>query len=149
MKKKKLLLILIFIGIIIPNIYSQNTKTQYVNTERIKGSKSNFCAEENYSFTFDEFYFNRIDNYDGKMIYGPSKVEITNYDENGYYYELRSPKYLLDLIGIESYNKEKHFLIKILYDKRGGNVLYIHELDMDNNVVKFYLTKIGYEKFCE
>lgn len=140
---KGIILNLIFIVFTITTVFGQEFETDY-----IKGKTSKYCAEENYSFSFDEKTFNKVDNYDGTKSYGPSKIEQTNYDDNGYYFEVRSPKYILNDYGINEYRKYYHFSHKILYNKRGGNVLYVYEIDMDSDVGKFYFTEKGYKLFC-
>lgn len=140
---KNIILNFLFISLAVSSISAQNFQTDY-----IRGESSTYCAEENFSFNFEKNIFTKIDSYDGSKTVAPSKVAQTNYDNNGYYFEVRSPKYILDDYGIDEYRKYYHYSHKILYDKRGGNVLYVYEVDMDSKVGKFYFTKKGYELFC-
>ena len=69
---------------------------QTFDTNYIRGKTSTFCAEEFFSFEFDYNTFTKIDSYSGKEIYGYSKVSETNYDNSGYYYELRTADFVLN-----------------------------------------------------
>lgn len=127
----------------ITQFYSQEFQTEY-----IRGYSSTYCAEEIFRFDFQREMFTKIDSYNGSRTSGPSKITQTNYDNNGYYFEVRTPKYILDEYGINEYRKYNHFSHKTLYDKRGGSVLYVYEVDIDSKIGKFYFTKKGYELFC-
>lgn len=142
----KKIILSIFFCVICFNSYSQQFQTDYV-----RGKNSTFCGEENYKFNFEDRMFTKKDSYSGDESYGPSKVTQTNYDDNGYYFEIRTPKFILEERGIDEYRKYYHFSHKVLYDKRGGNVLYVYEIDNDSNSDngKFYFTKKGYELFCK
>ena len=131
---------------------------QTFNTNYIRGKTSTFCAEEFFSFEFDYNTFTKIDSYSGKEIYGYSKVSETNYDNSGYYYELRTADFVLNEYGVDEYKKYINYSHKLLYEKRGGELLYIFEYNSNNSVDtnsngiekgKFYFTKKGYEIYCK
>ena len=131
---------------------------QTFDTIYIRGKTSTFCAEEFFSFVFDYNTFTKIDSYSGKEIYGYSKVSETNYDNSGYYYELRTADFVLNEYGVDEYKKYINYSHKLLYEKRGGELLYIFEYNSNNSVDtnsngiekgKFYFTKKGYEIYCK
>ena len=80
-----------------------------------------------------------------------SKKESSNFDKTGYYYELWSPSWYLNSFGIEEYNKISKKAYKLLFDQKGGDVLYVFEFDTDLGTEsgKFYFTQSGYEIYCK
>lgn len=120
----------------------------------IKGRNSTFCTKVNYGFAFDSkdgyYYFIKVDG-DSKEIIedGPSKLESTGYDDNGLFYELRTPKYYLNQYGIDKFNSTSHFAYKIFYDKRGGNALLIYEHNIDTKSGIYYITEAGTNTYCK
>jgi len=143
---KNITFIVILFGLLSTSSIAQSIKTEYV-----RGKNSSFCGDEQYYFTFDSRGFEKIDYYSGEKNFGPSKITQTNYDDSGYYFEIRTPHYILDEKGIGEYRRFQHFSHKILYDKRGGDILYVYEINMDlnGNDGKFYFTEDGYEIFCK
>lgn len=140
---KKIIFILVLFIFSCLTITAQTFETNYV-----KGKNSTYCGEESFSFEFQELVFIRIDNDSGNRLAGPSKILQTNYDDNGNYFQIRSPKYILDDYGVNAYKKYEHYLHKIIYDKKGGDILYVYELNSDDNSVKYYITEKGYSVFC-
>lgn len=124
---------------------------QEFDTNYIRGKSSTFCAEENFSFSFNNKTYKKTDSYNGNETYGYSKVVETNYDNNGYYYEIRNALFILEEYGITEYKKHIRYSHKIVYEKRGGEILYIFEYDDQNGIDrgKFYFTKKGYEIYCK
>ncbi|MFD0762719.1 hypothetical protein ACFQZW_11560 [Lutibacter aestuarii] len=143
--KKMIQILIILFGLVSTKSVSQNVGTNY-----IRGENSTYCGEKEYYFTFLSKAFIKTDNESGEKSYGPSKITQTDYDNNGYYFEIRTPNFLLDEEGISEYRKYYHYSHKILYDRRGGEILYVYELNMDSNinVGKFYFTLDGYKIFC-
>lgn len=141
---KSIILNFLFTTLVTSTIFTQEFQTDY-----LKGASSTFCAKSNYTFNFEKQIFTKVDSFDGSKTSAPSKIVQTNYDNDGYYFEVRSPKYILDENGIIEYRKYYHYSHKILYEKRGGDVLYVYEVDMENKLGKFYFTKKGYELFCK
>lgn len=142
---KKATLIIVFIGLFSTCAVSQGFRTDYV-----RGKNSTFCGEEQYYFKFDNRVFKKTDYYSGDVYSGPSKITQTDYDNNGNYFEIRTPHFLLDEKGIGEYRRYNHYSHKIVYDKRGGDILYVYEInnDYDSNNGKYYFTAAGYELFC-
>lgn len=128
------------------NVFSQSFSTQYT-----RGLKSSYCGEETFEFNFESRTFSKLDKYYGTENYGPSKITQSGYDDKGYFFEVRSPKFILDEQGVDGYRRYYHFSHKILYDRKGGNILYVYEIDMDlnNSEGKFYFTQAGYQKYCQ
>jgi len=141
---KKIAILIVLFG-----LNSLTTNAQDFYTYYVKGNNSTFCGEESFSFSFNDKVFSRTDDYNGERLAGPSKIIQTNYDENGYYFQIRSPKFILDDYGVNAYKKYDHYLHKIMYDKKGGNVLYVYELNSDTNAIKYYITEKGYKIFCK
>lgn len=143
MKKVILFFTIIFT---LSSLYCQNVTTQFT-----RGLNSSYCGKETYKFSFEEIIFSKTDSYNGSSTYGPSKIIQSGYDNNGFYFETRSPKFILDNFGIDEYRKFSHFSHKILYDERGGNILYVFEINLDSKYSegKFYFTEAGYQKYCQ
>lgn len=143
---KKIIITLILIGFWSQAIYSQEFRTTYVMS-----NKSKHCGKENFYFNFVDVAFLRVDSYDESQVSGPSKKEQSNYDKNGNYYEIRMPHFFLEENGVTFYNKYSHYSHKIVFDKRGGNVLYVYErnVDLKSKDGKFYFTEKGYEIYCK
>lgn len=132
-------------------VFSLLSTAQSVTTSMVKGVNSSYCGEESYSFNFDDSYFKKIDNYDRTSISGPSRKESSGYDEKGLYYELRSPAWFLTANGVGPYQRVEHFAHKVFFNKRGGSILAVLEVDMDRGVEagKFYISEAAKEMFCK
>ena len=134
------------------------TNAQTFDTMYIRGKTSTFCAEEHFSFKFDKIVFTKKDFFNGNETYGYSKVSESNYDNNGYYYEIRSADFVLNEYGVDEYKKYINYSHKLLYEKRGGELIYIFEYNSNNSIDKnnsgidkgkYYFTKKGYEIYCK
>jgi hypothetical protein len=123
---------------------------QQIETSYVRGKNSTFCGEEKFTLKFEGNYFERKDNSDGSLVYGPSKKTDSGYDDSGIYYEIRTPIFALEEKGITEYNRYSHYSHRIGYDKKGGSVLYVYEINNDRSGDgKFYLTELGYTKICK
>lgn len=142
---------LLFINICILFLMSIESNAQDLETNYVRGKSSTYCASEYFTFSFNNSTFQKIDSYNGSVINGHSKIIDSNYDNNGHYYELRSSDFVLDEYGIDVYRKSKQYNHKILYEKRGGDLLYIFEHDNQNGIDrgKFYFTEKGKEIYCK
>jgi hypothetical protein len=107
------------------SLFVSNLQAQSFNTKYVSNKNSTFCAEETHEFKFVERKFIHTDTYDGSKLNGPSKKEFSNYDDSGYYYEIRTDKFILEEEGIDGYRRHEHIGHKLLFDKRGGKLLYI------------------------
>lgn len=105
----KITFLFVLLGLFSLTITSQNFKTNYV-----KGKNSSYCGEESFSFDFQDLVFSRTDSGNGEKIVGRSKILRTNYDENGNYFQIRSPKFVLDDYGVNAYKQYSHYLHKII-----------------------------------
>jgi hypothetical protein len=143
MKKILLLLLMFFI--------STSIDAQTINIEKIKGSSSGKCVQENHKIIFNNDTYTRIDLYDNSKISGPSKIKQTGYDDDGTYWELWSPVFYLDKYGIDEYRKVHQYTIQVFYNKRGGNAIYVFERnnEIKNDSGKYFLTSLGNEYFCK
>ena len=144
MKNKLLPLSLLLI------FYAININSQVINIEYIKPSSQGKCIQEKHNIIFNDDTYARKDLYDNKVITGPSKITSTGYNDNGIYWETRSPKFYLKKYGIDEFRKVYQYGIKVFYDKRGGNALYVFEIDNENrnDKGKYFITSIGAEKIC-
>lgn len=143
MKKLLITLFLLFTTICI--------NAQIINIEYIKGSSNGKCVEENHKIIFSNNTYTRIDLYDSSNISGPSKISQTGYDDNGTYWEKWSPRFYLEENGIDEFRSVYQYYIQVFYDKRGGDVIYIWErnIEIKNDRGKYFLTSKGGEKFCK
>jgi len=142
--KKNIIIILFLISLTFLN-------AQTVTTNYTRGLNSSYCENNDYKFEFAESVFKKIDSYGKKKTYGPSMITQSNFDNNGYFFEVRMPNFLLEYVGINEYNNSYyHFSHKILYDRKGGEILYIYEIDDDSKQKSgtFYFTNAGYKIFC-
>jgi hypothetical protein len=143
--KKKLLSLCILIIVYV------KTDAQEFGTNYVRGKMSTYCADQYFAFSFDNKTFSKVDSYNGYVTKGYSKITDSNYEDNGYYYELRSSDYVLNEYGIDTYRKITKYYHKLLYERRGGELLYIFEYDDINgiNSGKFYFTQNGYKLYCK
>lgn len=128
-----------------------NAFSQEFNTTYLRGYSSTFCANESFVFNFQSDYLYKTDKYDSKKTTIPSRKDSSDYDDNGFYFELWSPKWYLNAYGIDEYQKINKYAYKLLFDKRGGNLLYIYESNPAVGATggKFYFTQMGFEKYCK
>ena len=121
-----------------------------IDTKYVRSKNGSFCGEESFVFLFYNDDFIRIDSSDRGKISGPSRKTDTNYDDSGIYYEIRTPAYKLEEVGVTEYRRYNHYLHRIGYNKKGGNVLYVYEVDGDTGGDgKFYFTELGYQQLCK
>jgi hypothetical protein len=141
---KKLLLLTLGLLIFL-SAWSQSFRTEYS-----KGTKSNFCAEELFDFKLEDESITRIDNFDGTRMKNFSKKVSGEFDNNGFYNELWNAKFYLNKYGVNQFNRITQFTYRIVYDKRGGNLLYILEIDNKKGLDagKVYMTEAGFKIMC-
>lgn len=141
--KKYSILILLFTNLNFLN--AQNFETLYS-----KQYTSSYCGEEKFNFVFNDNILTKTDLYYNSTIKVPSKREHTDFDKSGFYYEIWSPTFYLELYGIDEYQKVEQYNYKVCFEKKGGTLLYIFESDANSeiNTGKFYFTKSGKDIFC-
>jgi len=102
-------------------------------------------------FSFQSEELHKYDVIYGEISVIPSKVESTGFEDNGLFYEKRTPVFYLNKYGVNRYRQIKHMYYKLVYKSKGGSLLYIIELDPELGVekAKMYYTKEGYELFCK
>lgn len=134
---------------ILANCYFLNAQTFETNYTR--GYKSTNCGAETLNFSFYNDVLSKTDNYYNSTEKIPSRRESSEFDDKGNYYELWSPKFYLEDYGIDAYQRVKTLNYKLLFDRKGGNLLYIFEFDVQSgiNTGKFYFTNKGYEIYCK
>lgn len=130
---------------------SMSVISQTIETNYSKGTKSSSCGEEKFRFVLEEESITRIDKFDGSKITIFSKKQSGNFDNNGQYSESWGSKFYLDKYGINAFDKIKQYTYRIVYDKRGGNLLYILEIDNKKGLDegKVYMSEIGYGIICK
>lgn len=143
---KKNLLLLIFSLFVVSLGFSQRLQTNYS-----KSTNSNFCGEEKFEFILSPESITRIDKYDGSKQTVPSKKESGGFDKHGHYLETWTSKFYLNQYGINQYNRIQQFSYRIAFDKRGGDLLYILEVDNKKGIDKgkIYLSQAGYRIICK
>lgn len=126
--------------------FAQNFETKY--TKNYGGSG---CGGETLNFNFSNDILTKTDNYYNSVDKIPSRRENTGFDDKGYFYELWTPTYYLERYGVNEYSRIKKFSYRILFDRKGGNLLYIFEADAKSGVNsgKFYFTELGHELYCK
>lgn len=131
-------------------LYITTIKSQTFYVDYLYNSSSGNCIEEKHQIQFKNDRYYRIDLYDNSKIWTPSRISSSGYTQHDMYYEIWSPKFYLDLVGVNEFRRVYQYLIKLIYDKRGGKVLYVIEIDMeDNNSKKYFITQLGKKYFCE
>ncbi|WP_144603826.1 hypothetical protein [Algoriphagus algorifonticola] len=142
---KKIVLIGIFL------IISSVCGAQSFVTEYSRGTTSNFCGEESFQFILGTETITRIDKFDGSRVEIVSKKESGGFDNQGFYSESWGSKFYLDKYGINEFNRIKQFTYRVVYDKRGGELLYILEIENKKGLDagKIYLSRKGFELICK
>lgn len=110
---------------ILANCYFLNA--QNFETTKSRGYKSTICGTETLTFNFNNNILSKTDKYYNSTEKIPSRRESSDFDDKGNYYELWSPIFYLENYGIEEYRKVKTLSYKLLFDRKGGNLLYIFE----------------------
>lgn len=126
--------------LIISNVLcAQSFKTQYLMPNGSKvciNNPKNFVLYENYIEVAD------ISNPLKENLWSPSKLTDSGYTEQAYYYETFSPVFFLNEFGIDEYKRLPYrYTFQIVYEKKGGNPLYVKMLNNDNKRVEIYLTE--------
>lgn len=126
--------------------YSQAFRTYYS-----KNANGNYCNKEEMVFTFKSEELHKYDVIYNQTSVIPSKIESTGFENNGLFYEKRTPAFYLNKYGVNRYRQIKQMFYKLIYKSKGGSLLYIIELDPELGVekAKAYYTKEGYELFCK
>lgn len=132
-------------------LYISTIKSQTFYVDYLYNPSSGNCIEEKYQIQFKPDIYYRIDYYDNSKVWSPSRKSNSGYNEQDLYYEVWSPRFYLDLVGIDEYKRVYHYLVKVIYDKKGGSVLYVIEQNLEyrNRPSKYFVTKLGAKYFCE
>lgn len=131
-------------------VFSYSGFSQTHLTNYSKGTRANFCGEEKFTFIFNDESITRVDAFNGSREKFYSKKESGIFDNNGHYSETWSARFYLDRYGINEFNKIKQYTFRVVFDKRGGTLLYILEFDNKKGIDlgKVYLSQAGYELVC-
>jgi DNA-directed RNA polymerase subunit N (RpoN/RPB10) len=144
MKTKTVLVI--FLGILTNLIFAQSRVTT-----TIRGKNSTKCNPVELIFVISPNSIKKYD-YNSNMI-GEylGRLEETDYDENGDYIEMYSPRFILDDLGVNKYQNIKKRIYQMAYDRKDGNLLYVFEFDLNlgQDSGNFYFSKLGTEKYCK
>lgn len=147
MKQIKIIILLAFFLSPILTIGQEITiKTYYTKTE--EGS----VGPDEFEFNFSNDWLLKKDFYNGKSDSYPSIMDDSFYDDNGFYCITFSPVSYIKSHPLEwtnNYNGDMR-VYKIVYDQRGGQVLYILEIkgrNKSNSSSKYYLTELGKKTF--
>ena len=121
-------------------------KTSYTKLE--EGS----VGPEEFEFNFSDGWLLKKDLYNGYYDSYPAIIDDSFYDESGFYCITFSPVSYIKSNPLEwsnNYNGDMR-LYKIVYNERGGQVLYILEIkgrNKSNSRSKYYLTELGKKTF--
>jgi hypothetical protein len=142
--KKTIILLLLFSNSFLLN--AQNYETIYS-----KAVNSTNCGKETFSFDFRNEILVKTDKYYNSQEKVPSKIESTGFNNSGYFYEHWNYGFYLDKYGITDYNQVIKKSYRLVFDGKGGELLYIWESYPNNNTDndKLYFTQKGFEIFCK
>ena len=145
MNKKYLTAIIVFV------ICNVSLTAQSFETKLSRRYDSNYCVSERVNFLFDGGILKKTDVLISLTEEFASRLERSNYEDNGYYYEIWSPSWFLNNFGVQDYGKLTKRAYKLLFNERGGNLLYIYEFDIENGARsgKFFFTEQGREVYCK
>lgn len=119
---------------------AQNFRTHYIRPQN-----STLCIEKLTEFTIKNNFIDVSEVFanGGKItIEYPCRIYDSGYTENASYFEAYSPTYVLDYYGKDDYNRlPYHVNIQVIYDKKGGEVLYVILLNIKTNRHELYLTE--------
>lgn len=126
-----------------------NAYSQYIPSTTTVFSKSENGSIGNEKFTFSLYnsFITIVDNYyNTSKKYGPLFLEETGYDKYGYYFEFYKPDIKSDPFGFTG--GKALIAYRFIYTSKGGNILYIAELEIIGEQVsaKIFYTKEGYNK---
>lgn len=140
---KNLLVISLFL--IVSNVYSQT-----INTDYSREFSTTYCGEEEMRFTLSNNMMTKYDPYYSSSEKTPAKILKTGFNNDGYFYELYSPKYYLQAYGIDAYNRMNKRAYVIVYTKKGGETLYVYEFEISlgQDSGKFFYTQKGKNTIC-
>lgn len=117
---------------------------QSFKTEYLMPNGSRVCVNKPKNFVLYETYIEVADISKplNEKIWSPAKLTDSGYTEQAYYYETFSPVFFLNEYGIDQYNRLPYrYTFQIVYEKEGGNPLYVKMMNNDNKRVEFYLTE--------
>jgi len=142
--KKTIILFLLFSSSFLLN--AQNYETIYS-----KAVNSSNCGKETFSFDFRNEILVKTDKYYNSQEKIPAKIESTGFNNSGYFYEHWSYGFYLNKYGITEYNQVIKKSYRLVFDGKGGELLYIWESYPNNNTGndKLYFTQKGFEIFCK
>lgn len=132
----------IFFNITIGQAQNIQIKTSYSKTEY------GGVGPENFEFRFENEWLYKKDLYSYKQDKYPAIIEDSLYDKEGNYCVVYSPiEYIKShaLEYLDNYRNDKR-MYKVVFDKRGGEVLYIMEMKLQQNAqstTKYYITELG------
>jgi hypothetical protein len=131
-------------------VFCQTLLAQYKETNSIRNKNSSNCSSLGLKFMVSD---NTIIKYDlsfNLITEYASKFDEADFDGRGNYVELYTSKFVLEDYGIDRYTNIKKYVYQIVYDKKGGDLLYIFEFNQDTGIDegKFYFSALGEEKFC-
>ncbi len=143
MKKTIILLVLLSSHFL---INAQTYETIYS-----KAVNSTKCGKETFSFEFRNEILVKTDKYYNSQEKIPSKIESTGFDNSGHFYEHWGYIFYLNKYGITEYNQVSKKSYRLVFDGKGGELLYIWESLPNNNTDndKLYFTQKGFEIYCK
>lgn len=136
--------------IIVKLILSLTINAQTITIENVKNSPQGVCVKEHHTVSFSSNKYTRVNHDNNSRVSGPCKLSSTGYEDSGEYFEIWSSRFYLDEFGVIEYQKVNQYTVKVVYDKRGGDVLYLLETSTErrNYPPKVLNTAKGSEKYC-
>lgn len=139
---KRILLILILS--ICSRAYSQSIPNTITTHSKVE---SGIIGSEKFNFSLSDSYITITDISENSTTkYGPLFLSESAYDDEGLYFTLFKPDIKSDPI---SFARGKELIgYRFLYDRKGGTILFIDEMRIQNRQVKIktYFTSEGYSK---
>lgn len=142
----------LFIVVVFFLLSSGLINAQSYTTVYTRSYNSSVCGAESFSFDFSSGLVTRTDKYYSTKKMYPSSREETYFDEKGYFVEKWGASAYLNAWG--SLNGMDTYGLRLFFDKKGGNLLCIFEIQsksggIDYDGAKYYFTQLGYEAFCK
>lgn len=145
MKKHIIFIVLTLFAMHYSTAQSLNFSTKYINVG------DNGIANEEYSFYFGNGWVIKTDLSNNKSDKYPSYNEDSFNDKDGNYSMFFTPNQYANIDAIDFLRKcqDDTRAYRIVFDRKGGNVLYIKELRKRYNTAteKYYISELGKQLF--
>ena len=140
------LILTMFFAILTNVVFSQSRATT-----TIRGNNSANCNPLEVMFVISDKSIKKYDNNSNLVSEYIARLDETDYDANGDYIEMYSPRFVLDEYGVNKFESIKKRVYQMAYDRKDGNLLYVFEYDVSlgRDSGNFYFSKLGTTKYCK